>query len=168
MSQPAPSLVPDERAMRSGDGWAERAANRPPERLTAVRAEGAGGGGSGDSPALLALLGEVRALREQLAAMSAERPGTSVRDRERLVLGRDAVLSLGRAAELLPLADGEARAWLHAHGLVATVEIGGRTKELVHWGAVLDQLKPSGERDDARKQGKRRPKRSGLPRVDLG
>ena len=168
MSQPAPSLVPDERAMRSGDGWAERGANRPPERLAAVRDGGAGGGGSGDSPVLLALLGEVRALREQLAAMSAERPGTSVRDRERLVLGRDAVLSLGRAAELLPLADGEARAWLHAHGLVATVEIAGRTKDLVHWGAVLERLKPSGEPGPRRTRGADERRRSDLPRIDLG
>ena len=160
MSRAATNLAETQRTPRVGEAWSP-AANAP--------GEGAPGDTMNpDSPAVIALLAEVRALREQLGALAAERPGTSVRDRERLGLGRDAVLSLGRAAELLPLADGEARAWLREQGLVASIEVCGRTKELVHWGAVLERLgPPPTPKARTRRRGEQRG-RSGLRRVDLG
>lgn len=160
MSRAATNLAETQRTPRVGEAWSA-AANAPGEAALADV-------GNPDSPAVVALLAEVRALREQLGALAAERPGTSVRDRERLGLGRDAILSLGRAAELLPLADGEARAWLREQGLVATIEACGRTKELVHWGAVLEKLAPARPpKARARRRGEPRG-RSGLRRVDLG
>lgn len=83
------------------------------------------------------LIDELRLLR---TAIEATAPSRSVRDQERLSLGRDAVLSLGRAAELLPLADGKARAWLRERGLVVPLQCGGSRKEVVHWGSVLELL----------------------------
>lgn len=148
MTQPALSSAPDERSPRSGSSWAS-------------------GEAANDPPALDALLYEVRCLRDQLASMEAGRPGSSVRDRERLTLGRDAVLSIGRAAELLPLADGEAKAWLREQSLVSTIETGGRTRELVHWGSVIDHL-GSPRPAPARRTRQPNRRRSGLPRVDLG
>lgn len=67
-------------------------------------------------------------------------PGTSTRDRERLLQGTGAVLSLRRAAELLPWDDAPARAWLRAQGLVHKVN----GKEIVVWEEVLDRLKEQG------------------------
>ena len=161
MSRAATNLAEKQRAARVGEVWTGEPANAPGEE-TPTRAAPA------ESPAVVALLAEVRALREQLGALAAERPGTSVRDRERLGLGRDAILSLGRAAELLPLADREARAWLREQGLVATIEACGRTKELVHWGAVLEKLAPASP-PNARARRRGEPGgRSGLRRVDLG
>ncbi len=160
MSRTATNLAETQRTPRVGEVWTGVAAN--------ASGEEAPDAGTSDSPAVVALLAEVRALREQLGALAAERPGTSVRDRERLGLGRDAILSVGRAAELLPLADGEARAWLREQGLVATIEACGRTKELVHWGAVLEKLAPaSPPKARVRRRGEPRG-RSGLRRVDLG
>ena len=146
MAEPARSLDPQQSADRSSAvPW--QAAN--------------------ESPLLAALLREVQGLREQLAVLASERPGTSTRDRERISLGRDAVLSLGRAVELLPLADGDARAWLREQRLVRTLQTGGRSKEVVCWGAVLDHLDgPSPPRRRSRQQPRRRG--AGLPRVDLG
>lgn len=81
------------------------------------------------------------------------------RDGARLRLGEAAVFSLNRAAELLPLGDGEARAWLEARGLVRHVN--GRA--VVVWrdvlqalgeGARLEQVVPA-------------PTRGPLPRVKL-
>lgn len=147
MSQPARSLDHDERDPRSVAGWATGAA-------------------ANESPLLAALLREVQGLREQLAQLVAERPGTSTRDRERISLGRDAVLSVGRAAELLPLADGEAKAWLREQGLVRSIETGGRTKEIVRWGSVLNHL--DGPAPPRQKPRQPRRRGAGLPRVDLG
>ena len=115
---------------------------------------------------LRALLDELRALR---GAVEASLPAHSTRDRDRLALGRDAVLSLGRAAELLPMADGDARAWLRAQGLVVRLEYAGRDKEVVCWGAVLDRLHsqaslPATPEHPARVGGRR----PGLRRVNLG
>lgn len=159
MTRAATNLAEEQRTPRVGEVWSA-AANAPDG--APVDAE------NHDSPAVVALLAEVRALRQQLGALAAERPGTSVRDRERLGLGRDAILSLGRAAELLPLADGEARAWLREQGLVATIEACGRSRELVHWGAVLERLGPA-PTPKARTRRRGEPRgRSGLRRVDLG
>lgn len=161
MSRAATNLAEKQRTRRAGEVWAGGAANASGEEAP-TKAD------APDSPAVVALLAEVRALRKQLGALAAERPGTSVRDRERLGLGRDAILSLGRAAELLPLADGEARAWLREQGLVATIEACGRTKELVHWGAVLERLGPA-PTPKTRARRREEPRgRSGLRRVDLG
>lgn len=55
----------------------------------------------------------------------------------RLALGAAAVLALGDAARLLPMSDGEARAWLHDQGLVR--DLAGR--DVVVWGDVIDALR---------------------------
>lgn len=60
----------------------------------------------------------------------------SDRNAFRLALGEAAVFSLNKAAELLPLGDGEARAWLEARGLVRHVN--GRP--IVRWRDVLEAL----------------------------
>lgn len=57
-------------------------------------------------------------------------------DTDRLAQGRAAIFSLSRAAELLPLADSGARAWLMERGLVH--HLAGRP--VVVWGEVLDAL----------------------------
>ena len=61
---------------------------------------------------------------------------TGDRDQARLAQGDAALFSLNRAAELLPLGDGEARAWLEARGLVRHVN--GRP--VVRWRDVLEAL----------------------------
>ena len=55
---------------------------------------------------------------------------------ERLNLGRAAVLSISRAAALLPMRDDRARAAIKAAGIVRQV---GR-KQVVVWGDVLDNV----------------------------
>ena len=72
------------------------------------------------------------------------------RDQARLALGDAALLSLNRTAELMPVGDTEARAWLEARGLVRHVN--GRP--VVRWRDVLEALgdgepvKPFSERRD--------------------
>lgn len=61
----------------------------------------------------------------------------SDRHDQRLALGHAAVFSLMHAAELLPIADKEARAWLRRQGLVRRL-LG---KEVVIWGEVVDRLR---------------------------
>lgn len=83
----------------------------------------------------------------------------SDRDESRLKLGDAALFSLNRAAELLPWADGEARQWLEARGLVRYAS--GRP--VVRWRDALEALgdgAPSSGPDAA-------PKRAPLPRVKL-
>lgn len=58
------------------------------------------------------------------------------RDADRLAQGPGAVFPVSRAAELLPVSDAKARAWLRDQGL--TVELCGR--EVVVWAEVLDAL----------------------------
>lgn len=55
---------------------------------------------------------------------------------DRLALGSAAVLPVSRAAELLPVGDSRARAWLRSCGL--TSDLCGR--EVVVWGEVLEAL----------------------------
>lgn len=61
----------------------------------------------------------------------------SARHQERLALGSAAVFSLLRAAELLPIADSEARVWLRREGLVRLLG----DKEVVVWGEVVERLR---------------------------
>lgn len=58
------------------------------------------------------------------------------RDSARLIQGEAAVFSLNRAAELLPLGDTDARAWLEARGLVRHVN----DRPVVRWRDVLEAL----------------------------
>ena len=60
----------------------------------------------------------------------------SDRHADRLALGPGAVFPVSKAAELLPVADGKARAWLRGHGL--TTDLCGR--EVVVWAEVLATL----------------------------
>jgi hypothetical protein len=55
----------------------------------------------------------------------------------RLQLGTAALLPVSQAAELMPMDDKDARAWLEREGLVRTVD----TRRLVVWGDVLDRIK---------------------------
>ena len=57
-------------------------------------------------------------------------------DADHVALGRAAVFSVSRAAELLPIRDCEARAWLRDRGLIR--DLVGRS--VVVWGDVLDAL----------------------------
>lgn len=59
------------------------------------------------------------------------------RHRARLQMGAGAVLTVGEAAALLPVADGEARAWLRDRGLVRSL-LG---RDVVRWIDVLDALR---------------------------
>jgi hypothetical protein len=77
------------------------------------------------------------------------------RDESRLKLGEAALFSLNRAAELLPFADGEARDWLEARGLVRHVN--GRS--VVRWRDVLEALDNGSPTPT--------PRRAPLPRVKL-
>ncbi len=79
------------------------------------------------------------------------------RDSARLVQGGDALFSLNRAAELIPVGDTEARRWLEARGLVRHVN--GRP--CVRWRDVLEAL------DDSSPTPALAPKRAPLPRVKL-
>ena len=54
----------------------------------------------------------------------------------REALGRDAVFSVRRAAELLPVRDSNARKWIRDKGLIRLIE----GQEVVIWGDVLDAL----------------------------
>jgi len=83
----------------------------------------------------------------------------SHRDESRLKLGEAALFSLNRSAELLPFADGDARQWLEARGLVRHVD--GRP--VVRWRDVLEAL---GDPPVAPTQ-KPAPMRAPLPRVKL-
>jgi len=60
----------------------------------------------------------------------------SDRHADRLALGPGAVFPVSKAAELLPVADTKARAWLRARGL--TSDLCGR--EVVVWAEVLAVL----------------------------
>ena len=64
----------------------------------------------------------------------------SQRDNERLSQGPGAVLSLTRAAELLPLSDAKARRWLRDEGLVRSLV----AAEVVIWADVLDHIRSGG------------------------
>lgn len=59
------------------------------------------------------------------------------RHRDRLRMGPGAVLTVNEAAALLPIADRDARAWLHHRGLVRS--LAGR--DVVLWIDVLDELR---------------------------
>jgi hypothetical protein len=61
----------------------------------------------------------------------------SARRDDRLAMGAGAVLSLKDAASMLPLADQEARAWLHERNLVCSI----RGRRLVVWADVLEALR---------------------------
>jgi hypothetical protein len=81
------------------------------------------------------------------------------RNTARRQLGEAAIFSLNRAAELLPWADGEARQWLEARGLVRHVNGRG----VVRWRDVLEALGGSPSAPIV----KPTPKRAPLPRVKL-
>lgn len=74
-------------------------------------------------------------------------------DGDRLALGSAAVVSVERASELLPIARGRARQWLHDRGLV--VQLAGRP--VVVWGDVLEALRAEHTRP------KRRPRPAAAP-----
>ena len=90
----------------------------------------------------------------------------SLRDRERLRQGVGAVLTVRRAAELLPLNDADARRWLREKRLVRVV-LG---TEVVVWAEVLEALSSSsgstGDSPPAPPARKRR-KSKVLPRVEI-
>lgn len=98
------------------------------------------------------------------ATIVQEDPGTSTRDRERLLQGLGAVYSPRRAAELLPGDDASNRAWLREQGLVHT----RNGKEEVVWDEVLEKLK--GAPTDAptpAKTGRTRRGEAPIPRFGL-
>ena len=64
---------------------------------------------------------------------------------ERLSLGKDAVISVSLAAELLPGSDAEMRAWLADRGLVRDHPRLGRC---VIWGRVLEAIEADAGRED--------------------
>jgi len=86
---------------------------------------------------------------------------------ERLQLGEAAVLSLHRAAELLPLCTKTARQWLRDQGLVFKLA----DKDVVIWGDALDRIRNAGTRHTEVTPPKRRPraarKTAGLRRGEL-
>lgn len=57
-------------------------------------------------------------------------------EQSREALGRDAVFSVRRAAELLPVRDAKGRKWLREKGLIRLID----GQEVVIWGDVLDAL----------------------------
>lgn len=61
----------------------------------------------------------------------------SQRDQDRLTQGGAAVLSVRRAAELLPIGDAAGRAWLRREGLVRRLE----GADVVVWADVLDRVR---------------------------
>lgn len=81
------------------------------------------------------------------------------RDGIRALLGSDALFSLNRAAELIPICDGEARQWLEQRGLVRYLN--GRP--VVRWRDVLEALGDPAHAPISRPV----PKRAPLPRVKL-
>lgn len=64
---------------------------------------------------------------------------SSHRHRDRLAMGAGAVLTVAEAAALLPVADADARRWLHGAGLVR--RLAGRA--VVVWADVHDALRSS-------------------------
>ena len=83
------------------------------------------------------------------------------RHQERLSMGAGAVLSLGEAAGLLPVADREAREWLRENGLVSYI----KGRPVVAWSAVIEALRnPEVPAPGASKP---KPRTGSLPRVRL-
>ncbi len=80
------------------------------------------------------------------------------RSTRREAMGAAAVLTVQQAAELLPCADGEARRWIEAHGLVRNVA--GRP--CVVWGMLLDVIAAEGDPEK-----KAPPVKDRAPRVHL-
>lgn len=99
---------------------------------------------------------EVVRVQAALAEQPPPGAGTSTRDRDRLAQGRAAMFSLRRAAELLPLDDEEAAAWLRRKGLVQTLgrTKGGRQRQVVVWGDVLDARAAEAEEKEKGKKDK--------------
>jgi hypothetical protein len=79
----------------------------------------------------------------------------SARDQDRLQLGGGAILSLDRAAQLLPISDQEARAWPRERGLVRVL-LG---RQVVIWGRVVEEIDRGGERAEVRTGAQRKPRR---------
>ncbi len=97
-------------------------------------------------------------LRAQKKARASARstPGNSKRDAERLSLGSDALLTLRRAAELLPGDDKANRHKLLEGGIARVVheaDEGGngrkRTVQMVRWGDVFDLFPTAREAEEA-------------------
>ena len=61
--------------------------------------------------------------------------------KDRLALGRDALLSVGHAAELMPIRDCEARKLIEGAGIVR--RLAGR--RVVRWGDCVDLARPERE-----------------------
>jgi hypothetical protein len=72
-------------------------------------------------------------------------------------MGLGAILTVSKAADLLPVTDAAARAWLRREGLIVTLD----DKPVVCWADVLAALR-AGKNPDDPPPGKRR-----LPRVTL-
>ena len=61
----------------------------------------------------------------------------SQRDQDRLAQGGAAILSVRRAAELLPIADAAGRAWLRQQGLVRSLD----GADVVVWADVVERVR---------------------------
>jgi hypothetical protein len=72
-----------------------------------------------------------------IAASSLSLPVANERHAQRLAMGSGAILSLGEACELLPVADREARSWLQELGLVRYL----RGRPVIVWSEVQDALR---------------------------
>lgn len=126
MADPARALHPDPRATRCGEVWAD-----------AVPAN--------DPPRVAELLVELREVTRGLQRVVEEGLSLRVGDHQgraltRLLVSPDAILPLHVAAELLPLKDSEALAWLEQNRLVRCLyrHIAGR--KVVAWGKVAELL----------------------------
>ena len=95
------------------------------------------GGGSEDGPQ-----GQASNRRRRLKSMPARAWPMSVRDLDRLILGASALLSISRAAELLPVSDAEARRLAHAANVAQRLAL--RYASLRAWGAA--DRAPAGRR----------------------
>ena len=111
--------------------------------------------------------------RESPGRGTSSAPGTSKRDTERLGLGADALITLRRAAELLPGSDKENRSVIDAAGLVRKHS----KRQLVRWGDVVELFQTDGRLADLDEAGiqpptkprgrSRRPRGVGLRLADL-
>ena len=111
------------------------------------------GGGSEDGPQ-----GQASNRRRRLKSMPARAWPMSVRDLDRLILGASALLSISRAAELLPVSDAEARRLIEDAGIIR--RLAGR--RVVLWSEVVSLAVPEQERRERRPAPSRRLKRADL------
>ena len=89
---------------------------------------------------------------------------TSRAAQARLAMGAGAVLSVQAAAELLPVHETRARAWIEVQGLVRQVPGLG---QVVIWADVLDALRRPCTTSARATRAASTPRRGRLPRVSL-